>query len=266
MGWFSIHSGWSEPSVVGWPFPWRRCGFVGKLLIPFPKSSPSPTPPGHVTQLKTVSGRRWIAHCPPTLWSFFWMASSDPDDKPGGKRLPAAASGPLADGQAFRFPAWVLSRCVLCFFCLGAASCLCRAFSQEVILDQNNWQILIEEEDLIFFPSGVIFYTKMCRSKGIYEYSVRATSLKTWDAKLREERGDVETNHTVSLFLHLFLLQLFLSYWSQIFINTKGSSEGDKMRKGLSLGRWKSSLGSSDWVVTWAQAWELEHVLNFSFL
>lgn len=30
----------------------------------------------------------------------FWMASSDPDDEPGGERLPAAASGPLADGQA----------------------------------------------------------------------------------------------------------------------------------------------------------------------
>lgn len=28
------------------------------------------------------------------------MASSDPDDKLGGKRLPASASGPLAAGQA----------------------------------------------------------------------------------------------------------------------------------------------------------------------
>lgn len=65
-------------------------------------SLPLPMPPGRVAQLKTASGGRWIAHCPPTLWSFFWMASSDPDEKPGGKRLPAAASGPLADGQALR--------------------------------------------------------------------------------------------------------------------------------------------------------------------
>lgn len=91
-------------------------------------SSPSPCPPGYVTQYKTVGGRRWIAHCPPTLWSFFWMASSDPDDKPGGRRLPAAASGPLADGQALRFPAWVPSRCVSCFFCLWASSFLSRVF------------------------------------------------------------------------------------------------------------------------------------------
>lgn len=131
---------------------------MGKLLIPFPIP---PHPPGHVTQLKTVRGRRWIAHCPPSLWSFFWMASSDPDDKPGGKWLPAAASGPLADGQALRFPAWVLSRCVSCFFCSGAASCLCRAFSHEVILDQENGQVLIEEEDLMFFLLG-LYFTQRC--------------------------------------------------------------------------------------------------------
>lgn len=96
---------------------------MGKLFNP-----PPDTPLGHVTQLKTVGGRRWIAHCPPTLCSFFWMASSDPDDKPGGERLPAAASGPLADGQALGFPAWAPSRCGSCFFCLWAASFLCRAF------------------------------------------------------------------------------------------------------------------------------------------
>lgn len=118
------------------------------------------------------------------------------------------------------------------------------------------------------FPSGVICYPKMCRSKGIYEYSIRAISLKTWDAKHREKRGNVETNHTVSLFLHPFLLQLFLSYQNQILINTKGSSEGDKMRQGYCLlpGRRKISLGSSVWAMIWARAWELKHALSLSFL
>lgn len=60
---------------------------------------PLPPPSLHVTQLKAMGGRRCIAHCPPALWSF-WMASSDPDDKLGGKRIPASASGPLAAGQA----------------------------------------------------------------------------------------------------------------------------------------------------------------------
>lgn len=49
--------------------------------------------------IKALGGRRWIARCPPALWSF-WMVSSDSDDKLGGKRLPASASGPLAAGQA----------------------------------------------------------------------------------------------------------------------------------------------------------------------
>lgn len=104
-----IDCGWSEPYVL-------RCLFQEEgvvlwenfLILSLPPSS-------HVTQLKTVGGRRWIAHCPPTLWSFFWMASLDPDDKPGGKRLPAAASGSLADGQALGFPVWAPSRCFLCF-------------------------------------------------------------------------------------------------------------------------------------------------------
>ena len=73
-------------------FSMGKVWFCGQIF-----SSPFPCPRGYVTQYKTVGGRRWIAHCPPTLWSFFWMASSDPDDKPGGRRLPAAASGPLAD-------------------------------------------------------------------------------------------------------------------------------------------------------------------------
>lgn len=137
----------------GTAFSMRKVRFCGQTINPLPHAAP----PGHVTQLKPVSGRRWIAHCPPTLWSSFWMASSDPDDKPGGKGLPAAASGPLADGQALGFPAWVLSRCVACFFCPGTAACLCRAFSREVVLDQKHWQVLIKEGDLMLFPLGLYF-------------------------------------------------------------------------------------------------------------
>lgn len=128
-------------------FSMGKVWFCGQIF-----SSPFPCPPGYVTQYKTVGGRRWIAHCPPTLWSFFWMASSDPDDKPGGRRLPAAASGPLADGQALRFPAWVPSRCVLCFFCLWASSFLSRVFLHKVILDQKNWQVLTWKVDPMFCP------------------------------------------------------------------------------------------------------------------
>lgn len=141
-----------------------------------------------------MSRRRWIAHYPPTLWSFFWTASSDPDDKPRGKRLPAAASGPVADGQALRFPAWVLSRCVSCFFCLGAASFLCRAFSHEVILDPKNWQVRVKEEDLMFFPLG-LYFTQRCVDPNTY------MNIASGPSPCRPGMlgvGGVETNHILT--------------------------------------------------------------------
>lgn len=113
------------------------------------------------------------------------------------------------------------------------------------------------------FPSGVIFYTKTCGPKGIYEYRIRVISLETQDAKLRDGAGGTEANHTVSLLLRPFLFQLFLSYWNQILINTKGSSKGDKMRKELSV-TWDERELSGWWPEHWT--WELEHVHNLSLL
>lgn len=143
-------------------FPWRRCGFVGKLFKP-----PSPRPLGHVAQLKTVGGRRWIAHCLPTLCSVFWMASSDPDDEPGGERFPAAASGPLADGQALGFPAWAPSRCGSCFLSLWAPSFLGRAFFTPSHFGPEELAGSYLRESYGLFPSEVIFYLKMCGSKSM---------------------------------------------------------------------------------------------------
>lgn len=134
--------------------------------------SPAPCPPGHAIQLKTVGGRRWIAHRPPALCSFSWMASLDPDDKPGGERLPAAASGSLADGQALRFPAWAPSRCVLCFFCWWASSFLCRAFFTRSHFGPEELAGSYLRTGAYAFPSGVIFYTKMSSFKGIYECGI----------------------------------------------------------------------------------------------
>ena len=162
------------------------------------------------------------------------MASSDPDDKPGGERLPAAASGPLADGQALRFPAWVPSRCVSCFFCLWASSLPCRAFLHKVILDQKNWQVLIWEADLMFFPLGLYFAQRRLDPMA---YINIVSEPSPWRPECwAGGRGEAaETYHTVPLLLHHLLPQRFLSYANQILINTKGSSEGEKLRNELSV-------------------------------
>lgn len=245
-------------------FSMKKVRFCGQTINPLPQTTPPPRPchtikncewekmdcslPSHsvVLLLDGIIGPRWQAGRQEASSSSIW-----PSGRWSGPQVPGLGSLQMCLMLLFRS----------CFLPLQGIFTGSHFGPEELTgscLGRGSY----------VFPSGVIFYTKMCRSKGIYEYSIRAISLKTWDAKLREERGDVETNHTVSLFLHLFLLQLFLSYWNQISINTKGSTEGDKMRKGkcLSPGRRKSSLGSSDWAMTWARAWELEHVLHLSFL
>lgn len=47
----------------------------------------------------------------------------------------------------------------------------------------------------MFFHSGVIFYTKIIGSKGIYEGSIRAISLDLCGA--RQRGGGIQTNHSV---------------------------------------------------------------------
>lgn len=47
------------------------------------------------------------------------------------------------------------------------------------------------------FPSGVIFYTKMSGSKGLYEWSTRAISLEIWGA---EQRGGGCRNKSYCVF------------------------------------------------------------------
>lgn len=85
------------------------------------------------------------------------------------------------------------------------------------------------------FPTGVIFCSKTSGYNGIYEYSIRAISLEAWVLSWGAGGVAAETNHTVPLLLHHLLPQRFLSYSNQILVNTKGSSEGEKLRNELSV-------------------------------
>lgn len=48
-------------------------------------------------------------------------------------------------------------------------------FSRKVTLDQNNWQVLIEEEDLVFFPLD-LYFTQRCLDPKAYMNGVPGPS------------------------------------------------------------------------------------------
>lgn len=99
------------------------------------------------------------------------MASSDPDDKLGGKRLPASASGPLAAGQALSSQLGLspdVSHTSVCETCPTFA----RKFSHKDISDQENWQVLAKK--IFCLPLWRVFY-KM-PERGISESIIQAMS------------------------------------------------------------------------------------------
>lgn len=112
--------------------------------------------PLHYT-IKNCGWEKMDCSSPSHSVALFWMASSNPDDKLGGKRLPTAASGPLADGQALGFPAWAPSRCVSCLSCVWASSYRRRKFFTRRHFEPEELAGSYLRCSCVF-PSGVIFY------------------------------------------------------------------------------------------------------------
>lgn len=146
---------------LGPPFPWGRCGFVGKYFHPLPHA---PRKLCHTIQ--NCGWEKMDCSLPSHSVVLLWMASSDPDDKPGGRRLPAAASGPLADGQALRFPAWVPSD-------VSHASSVCEhpPSSAGYFYTKSFWTRrtgrFLPKKWILCFAHCFTFCSKMPGSKGI---------------------------------------------------------------------------------------------------
>ena len=116
------------------------------------------------------------------------------------RRQEASSSSIWPSGRwsGLQLPAWVLSRCVSHFFWLEAASFPCRALPHSHFGPAESAGSYRRRGSSVF-PSGVLFYTNMCWSEDIYEYSIRVIF---WSSRMPGwVGGGVQTSHTVSLLL-----------------------------------------------------------------
>lgn len=165
MGWFSIHSGWSEPSVVGWPFAWRRCGFVGKLLIPFPIP---PHPPRLCHTIKNCEWEKMDCSLPSHSVVLLLDGIIRPRWQAGRQETSSSSIWPSGRWSGPQVSS--LGSLQMCLMLLLFGSCFLplqgiftRSHFGPEELSGSYWR-----RGSYIFPSWVIFCTKKCRSKGIH--------------------------------------------------------------------------------------------------
>lgn len=175
---FSIHSGWSEPCVLGWSFPGGRCGFVGKLRVPFHM------PQCHVTQLKTHGWEKMDCSLPSHSVVLLLDGITGPRWQAGRREVSSSSIWPSGRWSGPWVPSLgSLQMCLVLPLFMSCLFSLQRIFTRSHFGPQELAGSCLRRGAYVFL-SGVIFSTNMCGSKGVYEYSIRAVSLETWGAWL----------------------------------------------------------------------------------
>lgn len=159
-------------------FSGRKVQFCGQTTSPLPHA---PIPchtiknhgwekmdcslPSHsvVLLLDGITGPRWQAGRREVSSSSIW-----PSGRWSGPWVPSLGS---------------LQMCLVLLLFMSCIFSLQRIFTQSHFGPQELAGSCLRRGAYVLL-SGVIFYTNMCGSKGVYEYSIRAISLETWGAWL----------------------------------------------------------------------------------